>query len=94
MTYKNAKSLGEACGLAEPHEFVNNVIIHATSLFAYEKIAEEKNELIKEARIIGVNFAKCGHAHPEPDAELCYICKKLSLLYSRGGFDSENPLEE
>lgn len=77
MTFKEAKKLGLECGLTEPYEWVNNVIIHSTQLFSWDKINDEIKELVEDAKKHGVKFCKCGHAD-RIENDLCYICKRLT----------------
>lgn len=74
MTFEEAKELGLACGLTEPCEWVNNVIVHATLLFPWDEMGREIQELIEDARRHGVKFCKCGHADVD-EFELCYLCR-------------------
>ena len=50
MKYKEAKALGEYCGLETPNEFIDNVIIHAPSIFKYQNITKEITEMLIDAR--------------------------------------------
>ena len=50
MNYKEAKELGEECGLETPGEFISNVVIHSPSLFKYPEITKEIRELLIDAR--------------------------------------------
>jgi len=50
MKYQFAKELGEDCGLEEPSEFIENVIIHSPSLFYWPDIHKEIVELLLDAR--------------------------------------------
>ena len=77
MTYEQAKELGVSCGLEHPHEWINNIIIHATSLFYWPEMNRELKELIDEAESIGVKFAICGHAHINEKDSYCYMCENF-----------------
>lgn len=48
MKLKEACELAECCGLETIKEAVLNVEIHATSLFSYDEIDRELDELYKE----------------------------------------------
>lgn len=48
MKLKEAVDLGRACGLRTVEECVRNVHIHCMSLFIYEDVPGELNELDKE----------------------------------------------
>ena len=50
MTLKNACDIAESCGLDTIEEAVFNIRLHASQLFAYEKIEEELNELYAEVK--------------------------------------------
>ena len=50
MTLKNACDIAESCGLDTLEEAVFNIRLHASQLFAYEKIKEELDELYAEAK--------------------------------------------
>jgi len=76
MTFEKAKELGVACGLSEPCEWVNNVIVHATQLFPWAKVDAELRELIEDAKAHGVKFCECGHADV-CESEACYMCKQV-----------------
>lgn len=48
MKLKECLELGKDCGLETLGECLSNVQIHAPTLFAYDQISDEWNELIKE----------------------------------------------
>lgn len=50
MKYKEAKELGEECGLESASEFIENVIMHSTSLFKWVEIRKEVSEMLIDAR--------------------------------------------
>ncbi len=80
MTLKEAGVLGRECGLETDAECVNNIILHASMLFRWDRIGEEIDELIADAKANGVRFSKvCGDAilNGDNEDEPCYICKKL-----------------
>jgi len=77
MKLKEAIEIGRNCGLETPVESVNNILIHDTMLFPYDRIPEEEAELIKEAKEQGIQFCHCGLAKFETDGEDCYMCKKF-----------------
>jgi len=82
MLYKEAEEFGKECGLGFPEEFVNNVIIHCTTLFTYDNINKELNELKEDAKKNGVVFSEvCGYAVDKGNALLlCSMCTKLAEL--------------
>jgi len=84
VKFEEAKRLGLACGLTEPFEWVNNVIIHATQLFYWPDMKKEIDELVKEAKERGVKFSKCGHADVE-ERDRCYMCEALGRALKRKG---------
>ena len=49
MTLKEACELADACGLETIGEAIMNAEFHAISLFTYDEIAAELNELYNEA---------------------------------------------
>lgn len=49
MKLKEALELADECGLSTVGEAILNVELHAPSLFPYEKIHTELNELYQEA---------------------------------------------
>jgi uncharacterized paraquat-inducible protein A len=48
MTLDEAIELGNACGLLTAEECVDNVIMHALSLFVYDEMETELSELQEE----------------------------------------------
>ena len=50
MKYQYAYELGNECGLEDPYEYIENVIIHSTSLFVWSEIRKEIKELLLDAR--------------------------------------------
>lgn len=56
MKAYDACKLAYACGLMSTYEAYNNVLLHATSLFPYEKVAEEVDELKAEIDQMGDRF--------------------------------------
>ena len=63
MDLREAMKLGRVCGLRTIPECVNNVFLHATSLFRYEDINRELDELKRCAENVGVEFCPiCGAA--------------------------------
>jgi len=75
VTFEEAKKLGLTCGLTEPCEWVNNVIIHATQLFCWSEVDRELEELVEDAKRHGVKFCKCGHADTH-ESGLCYMRRR------------------
>lgn len=49
MKLREALELADECGLSTVGEAILNVEIHSPTLFPYEKISEELNELCQEA---------------------------------------------
>jgi tRNA(Ile)-lysidine synthase TilS/MesJ len=80
MKLMQAIDLGQYCGLESPEESVNNILIHSTMMYPYEHIREEEDELIKEAKEVGIQFCHCGLAKFANDGDDCYICKKFRNL--------------
>lgn len=76
MKFELAQEIGLACGLESPTEWVNNLLIHAFWIRSND-MAREETELIEDAGIHGVLFAKCGHADSEEGNDLCYMCRRL-----------------
>ncbi|MHA1881561.1 MAG: hypothetical protein ACTSUO_00755 [Candidatus Thorarchaeota archaeon] len=56
MKLKKAIEIGKECGLETARECVYNIVAHADMLFPYEKITEELNELIEDAKKHGVEI--------------------------------------
>ncbi len=56
MKWETAIELGKECGLTEPAEFYNNIILHFRSIFPYNKVDEEFEELHQEALKAGAVF--------------------------------------
>ncbi len=77
MKLREAREIGAVCGLRYDYEHVNNVIIHASSMFGYSEISEQLVELIQDAKKNKVRFAKCGHAEKRYK-KLCYMCKQIN----------------
>ena len=80
MKYQEAVQIGKECGLSEPAEYVNNIILHAGNLFSYEDYSQELKELREEATAQGVLFSTvCGDAvlTKEGMDRACYICSKI-----------------
>lgn len=75
MKYEEAKEIGIECGLSEPCEFVNNIILHFWHLID----DYELQELRDDAAANGVAFSKvCGDAtFPGGEDKLCYMCKNF-----------------
>ena len=87
MKYKEAENIGIECGLELPAEFINNIIIHSSNLFAYKDISKEIKELIEDAKLYGIKFSnKCGCAILDIDSQdnFCYICRKFNKLETKG----------
>ena len=80
MKFEEAERIGIAVGLEHNYEFVNNAIGSAMSMFPYDKVAEEVEELKLDAKNNGVKFAQCGCANDNEEDELCYICRKLNAV--------------
>jgi len=86
MTYKQAEEIGKDCGLTNPSEFVNNIIIHSLNFFAYEDIKKEIDELEEDARKNKVEFSTvCGCAIPESRDKniMCNRCTQIQKLRSK-----------
>ena len=59
---------------------IRNIALHAISLFPYEDISDEINELRDDAKKNGVKFSKvCNDPirNNDNENELCYICEKI-----------------
>lgn len=56
MLYKEAREIGEECGLSTPDEFIQNIIIHSPSYFGYSEINAEIRELLNDAASMRVSF--------------------------------------
>jgi hypothetical protein len=50
MKYKEAKEIGDECGLYTNQEIIDNIIYHAMNLFVYDDIDKELMELLVDAR--------------------------------------------
>lgn len=55
MKLKEALELADECGLSTVGEAILNVELHAPSLFPYEKMHDELNELCQEAAVYDDN---------------------------------------
>ena len=77
MKLKEAERIGRGCLLETLEECVNNIIFHACNLFVYTEMAEELDELTREAKEAGLQFAACGHCALERGAKRCYACAAL-----------------
>ena len=76
MKLDKATLIGKECGLENVAEYVNNIMIHCTSLFPYTEMEKELDELVDEAKAQGVQFHSCGLAMLDGK---CYMCEKLNL---------------
>ena len=47
--------IANACGLETVDEAIYNIELHATSIFAYDKIEEEISEIYQELRLRKIN---------------------------------------
>ena len=50
MKLAEAIEIGKECGLETIEEFILNIELHSVSLFSYDKIREELNELYQELK--------------------------------------------
>ena len=82
MKLSDAISIGKECGLNTPEEAVNN-ILHWSEMCLFT--VEEIDELVEEAKAIGIEFhniSGCGLAMINGR---CYVCDKLNKLYETSG---------
>ena len=56
MKLEDALKFAYNCGLGTVGEAYNNISIHAMSLFKYEDIQDEIEELFREIELKGINF--------------------------------------
>lgn len=80
MKLKEAIEIGQSCGLETPEESVNNILVHSTMIYPYDRVREEEDELIKEAKEAGIQFCHCRLAKFADDGDDCYMCKKFRHL--------------
>lgn len=83
MKLKAACEIAEACGLETVGEAIRNIEIHAISLFTYDELDKEMNELydeaayyMKEVSIFEV-LKKC----IMPECPYCPACKYGRVIY-------------
>lgn len=75
MKLKTAREYGRACGLETDAEAVNNILMHAISIFAYEDLDSELDELLDDAKANSVIICpNCSMA--QIDAHTCYMEEK------------------
>ena len=75
MKLQEARKYGLACGLGTDAEAVNNIIGYAISIFNYENINSELDELFDDAVKNGIKICpNCGMAQIE--AHTCYMEEK------------------
>lgn len=53
MKLKSALEIGKECGLTTVSEAIVNINMHAMSMFAYDEMSSEYNELVKDFRESG-----------------------------------------
>jgi len=80
MKLKIARKIGVEWGMRSDAEYVNNIIHSASIMFPYAEIDKELDELIEEAKIVGLKQCNCGMFMNSDDEDICYICKKFNKL--------------
>lgn len=78
MKLKQACDMGLACGLDTIKEAVDNIVIHGTSLFSYDNVVAEIEELLAEAETLNCDDKLIEDIFPE----LALKTKQLRICYT------------